>query len=118
MFVSLLMLSVVVGLVGLVVKSLLSTRVNIPEHLLHHPASYTHDMIQMEEFKAINEIMRDLRDFPTNVNAALMNVNFTIKHDHIGKPPSLRLFALTTAQVKRSRWIAMDAVMIRTWCPA
>ena len=72
-------------LIAYLTKNLLSNRVTIPEHLLHHPAGWMSDLIGPEEFKQINRIMREFKEFPTNVNAGLKHVNFTIRHEHVGK---------------------------------
>lgn len=77
--------SALVGLIAFTAKTLLSNRVSIPEHLLHHPAGWLPNLIGPEENREINEIMREFKDFPTNVNAGLKHVNFTMMHEHVGK---------------------------------
>lgn len=83
--VPLLLIAAVAGVIAFVARSFLGPRVSIPEHLLHHPAAWSANLIGPQEFKEINEIMREFKEFPTNINAGLKHVNFTIKYEHIGK---------------------------------
>jgi len=81
----LLVIAVIALVAALYVRNLFSKRVTIPEHLLHHPATWMPNLIGPREFKEINEIMREFKEFPTNINAGLKFVNFTIAYEHIGK---------------------------------
>lgn len=73
------------ALAAFVVNFLTADRTFIPSHLLGHPSAWMANIIGPREFEEINQIMRDFKEFPTNINAGLKHVNFTMKHEHIGE---------------------------------
>ena len=59
-------------------------RSDIPKHLLHLPAQYVTNLISQEHFIELNQLMREMKEFPSNMDD-LRTIGFTPKHEHIGE---------------------------------
>ena len=57
-----------VCIIGAVLLGFIPPRANIPNHLLNHPIMQIPDMIPPHIGKELNIIMRELKDYPTNMN--------------------------------------------------
>ena len=62
-----------------------SNRANLPSHMLNHTAMWVEDLIPQEHATALNEIMREMAEFPSNVDADLKTGGFVARHEHIGE---------------------------------
>jgi hypothetical protein len=60
-------------------------RSNIPSHLLHHSALWIDQFISNENFIELNNIIREMRFFPSNIDADLKTGGFTARYEHIGE---------------------------------
>lgn len=60
-------------------------RAQIPSHLLNHPAEWIPNFIPQEDFDALNEIIREMKDYPSNLDADLKTGGFTVRYEHIGE---------------------------------
>jgi hypothetical protein len=60
------------------------SRREIPEHMLHHPAHAIPNLISESHFKELNQLMRQMKEFPSNVDD-LTTTGFIPKHEHIGE---------------------------------
>jgi hypothetical protein len=60
-------------------------RAQIPSHLLNHHAEWIPDFIPQEDFDALNGIIREMKDFPSNLDADTKTGGFTVRHEHIGE---------------------------------
>ena len=59
-------------------------RSDIPQHLLNLPALFVENLISPESFKDLNDLMREMEVFPSNVDD-LRSIGFTPLHEHIGE---------------------------------
>lgn len=59
-------------------------RSNIPSHLLNLPALFIEELISPESFKDLNDLMREMKEFPSNMDD-LRSIGFTPMHEHIGE---------------------------------
>jgi hypothetical protein len=60
-------------------------RAEIPSHLLNHPAEWIPDFIPQEDFVALNQIIREMKDFPSNLDADTKTGGFKVRYEHIGE---------------------------------
>ncbi len=67
-------------------------RSEIPEHLLHHPVEYHRNLITPENAKSLNQLVRDMAVYPSNLNADTITGGWNVRHPHIGEAvPSRRI---------------------------
>ena len=60
-------------------------RAQLPSHLLNHTALWIPDFVPQEHFDSLNAIIRDMAEFPSNIDADLKTGGFVAQHEHIGE---------------------------------
>lgn len=60
-------------------------RSDIPTHLLNHTAEWIPNFLSEEDFNSLNQIVKEMKDFPTNVDADLKTGGFKVRYEHIGE---------------------------------
>lgn len=60
-------------------------RLDTPEHMLHQPAFAIPNLMSDEQFIALNDIIKEMKEFPSNIDADLKTGGFAPLHEHIGE---------------------------------
>lgn len=60
--------TIVIGLAAVFLNVYFSKRVNIPEHMLNHPAVFLESMLTEKQSLSLLQLAKEMKDFPTNSN--------------------------------------------------